>query len=197
MFKENMGENILYLINVMDSHIWNFKKNVIGWSRVRYISGKVQNPVGRDYLKSSQNENDRIPSKHSRVQSKPLHAAGGDQACRFAGQVGAVIPVGRAVSNRKIAKNKPSRAGTSRRSQESRVCGKTGTQAIVSWETNLWVRYAEGVGVPVWAAFSVPTERTRRNDHLTRLQLQDCQGAMCFGYVARARPHRMSSYPHH
>lgn len=108
-----------------------------------------------------------------------------------------VIPVGRAVSNRKIAKNKPSRAGTSRRSQESRVCGKPGTQAIVSWETNLWVRYAEGVGVPVWAAFSVPTERTRRNDHLTRLQLQDCQGAMCFGYVARARPHRMSSYPHH
>ena len=53
MFKENTGENILYLINVMDSHIWNFKKNVMGWSGVRYISGKVQNPVGRDYLKSS------------------------------------------------------------------------------------------------------------------------------------------------
>lgn len=53
MFKEKMGENILDLMSGKDSHIWNFKENLIGWRGVGYISAKLQNTIDRDYLKSS------------------------------------------------------------------------------------------------------------------------------------------------
>lgn len=50
MFEEKIGENVLDLMKGMDSHIWKFKKNLIGWRGVRYISVKLPNTIDEEII---------------------------------------------------------------------------------------------------------------------------------------------------